>query len=90
MILMEGKFPLKTKEFGWRKVGDMYVLADEEKGKSYQLDAISFLVWIQCDGRTSVGKMVDVFSVDGNRDIIEAAITGVLEKLTSSGILKWV
>ena len=87
---MEGRFPLKTKDYQWSKNGDSYVMSDVESGESMQLDPISFLVWVQCDGKTSIEEIVDVFTVDGNRDIIKAAITGVLEKLTSSGLIKWV
>ncbi len=87
---MEGKFPLKSKELEWSKAPEGYVLLDKDQNKTFQIDPISFLVWIQCDGKTSVETIVDVFTVDGNRDIIKAAVTGVLEKLTSSGIIKWV
>jgi hypothetical protein len=86
---MEGKFPLKTESIEWNKTGNAYVLRDSA-GRNLQIDPISFLVWIQCDGKTSVDNIVDVFSVGGNRDIIEAAVKGVLEKLTASELLKWV
>lgn len=87
---MEGKYPLKTKDLVWEKTGNVYVLVDKEQNKNYTLDPISFLIWVQCDGKTSVEEIVDVFTVDGNRDIIKAAITGILEKLTSNGLVKWV
>lgn len=85
---MEGKLPLKS-DLEWSRSGDFYVLLDKATGKASQLDAISFLVWIQCDGRTPVSNIVDVFAVGGNRDIIETAVTGVLEKLTGGGLVKW-
>jgi len=85
---MEGQFPLRL-DFGWEKSGESYVLTDKS-GKSLVLDAISFLVWIQCDGKTGIEQIVDVFSVGGNRDIIHAALTGVLQKLTETGAITWV
>ena len=86
--MIEGKKPTKTKEMTWRRMGELYLLVDE-KNKTYSLDPISFLVWIQCDGKTDIERIVDVFSVNGNRDIIKAAITGILEKLKDSGLVKW-
>jgi len=56
--------------------------------KTYNIDPIAFLVWIQCDGKTSLEQMTDIFSVDGNRDIVKAAIKGILEKLNKSGLVK--
>lgn len=87
---MEGKNPVKVKELPFAKAGEVYVLTDPETKTTTQIDPISFLIWIQCDGVTSIEKIVDVFSVNGNRDIIKAAVTGVLEKLTSNGLIKWV
>ena len=84
------RFPKRTKELRWTRLGNFYVLMDDEAKKTYSLDAIAFLVWVQCDGKTSVDQMTDVFSVDGNRDIIKAAITGILEKLERSGLITWV
>ena len=86
----EGKFPQKTKELGWQRVGEGYILADKETQKSVALDPISFLVWIQCDGKTSMNVIADVFAVEGNVDIVRAAIKGVLEKLEGSGLIKWI
>jgi hypothetical protein len=88
--LVQEKIPVKTKELLWVRTGDVYVLHDKATEKSYTLDAISFLVWIQCDGKTSLEKIVDVFAVNGNRDIVKAAIKGILEKLESNGLIKWV
>jgi len=84
------KKPAKTKELQWNRAGEIYVLVDQGSSKNYTLDPIAFLVWLQCDGKTNIEQIVDVFSVDGNRDIVKAAITGILEKLTGSGLLKWV
>ena len=89
-IESEGKNPVKVKELPFAKAGEVYVLTDPENKAATQLDPISFLIWIQCDGNTSVESIVDVFSVNGNRDIVKAAITGVLEKLTTGGLIKWV
>lgn len=86
----EGKKPMKTREMPWSKVGEVYLLVDEDTKKTHSLDPISFLVWIQCDGKTDVDQIVDVFSVNGNRDIIKAAIMGILDKLDKSGLIKWV
>ena len=74
----------------WSKFGDLYILIDPDTSKSYSLDSIAFLVWIQCDGKTTLEEMTDVFSVNGNRDIVKAALTGILEKLEKSGLIKWV
>jgi len=83
------KIPIKTKELDWNKAGELYLLQDKDTKKNYTLDPISFLVWIQCDGKTNIEQIVDVFSVDGNRDIIKAAVNGILDKLIGSGLVKW-
>lgn len=83
-------FPARTKELAWEKSGEVYVLVDKELNKTFNLDPISFLVWIQCDGKTDLESIVDIFSVNGNRDIIKAAIKGILEKMESSGLVKWI
>jgi hypothetical protein len=87
---MNEKKPIKTKELQWSKAGEFYLLLDKDTGKTYTLDPISFLVWIQCDGKTDLEKIVDIFSVNGNRDIVKTAICSILEKLESSGLIKWV
>ena len=87
--MAEKKFA-KTKELQWTKQGDLYILLDKDVEKTYSLDPISFLVWIQCDGKTDVEQIVDVFAVNGNRDIVKAAINGILDKLASSGLIKTV
>jgi len=87
---MPGKFPQKTRDLVWQKQEENYVLVDSDSKKTYALDPISFLVWIQCDGKTRVEEIVDVFAVDGNRDIIKAAIQGILTKLQTSGLIKMV
>jgi len=87
---MEGKIPSKIKEMPWSKAGEAYVLVDSEAKKNYPLDPISFLVWVQCDGKTHVDKIVDIFTANGNRDIIKAAVSGILDKLTNNGLIKWV
>lgn len=89
-MLDENKKPDKVKEMNWTKSGDIYVLVDKDTEKSFSIDPIAFLVWLQCDGKTAVDHIVDVFSVDGNRDIVKAAIKGILEKLTENGLLKWI
>jgi len=81
------KFPKKTKEMKWSKFGDVYILVDPDTNKTYNIDPISFLVWIQCDGKTSVEQITDVFSVNGNRDIVKAAIVGILDKLSKHGLI---
>jgi len=87
---MKDKKPKRVKELQWTKAGNLYILVDEDTKKTYTLDPISFLVWIQCDGKTDIEQMVDVFSVNGNRDIVKAAIIGILEKLESSKLIEWV
>lgn len=85
---MDEKKPTKSKELEWTKQGELYILLDKETQKTYSLDPIAFLVWIQCDGKTNVEQIVDVFAVDGNRDIVKAAINGILDKLVESGLIK--
>ena len=82
------KYPKKTKEMSWSKLGNVYVIVDPETNKTHNIDPIAFLVWIQCDGKTSIEQMTDVFSVNGNRDIVKAAIKGILTKLEESGLVK--
>ncbi|MDI6798947.1 MAG: PqqD family protein [Candidatus Aenigmarchaeota archaeon] len=84
------KKPQKTKELTWNRAGEVYLLFDKDTNKTYTLDPIAFLVWIQCDGKTNLEQIVDVFSVNGNRDIVKAAITGILGKLEDSGLIKWI
>lgn len=84
------KNPKRKKEMEWSKLGNVYVLVDSETKKTYQIDPISFLVWIQCDGETNIEQITDVFSVNGNRDIVKAAIIGILDKLEESGLIEWV
>jgi len=72
----------------WSKFGNVYILVDPDTSKNYNIDPISFLVWIQCDGKTSIEEMTDVFSVNGNRDIVKAAIKGILDKLGKSGLVE--
>ena len=90
MRMEVGKKPVKIKEMTWTKQGELYVLLDEETKKTFSIDPIAFLVWIQCDGKTDLEKIVDVFSVNGNRDIVKAAIGGILEKLETNGLIKWI
>jgi hypothetical protein len=83
------KYPKKTKEMKWSKMRNVYILVDPDTNKTFDIDPITFLVWIQCDGRTSVEQITDVFSVNGNRDIVKAAILGIIEKLVKSGLIEW-
>jgi hypothetical protein len=87
---MEEKKPVKIKDLQWTKSGELYILLDKDTNKSYTIDPIAFLVWIQCDGKTNIEQIVDVFSVDGNRDIVKAAINGILQKLEGNGLIKWI
>jgi hypothetical protein len=87
---MEEKRPVKIKDLQWTKSGELYLLLDKGTNKTYTIDPIAFLVWIQCDGKTNLEQIVDVFSVDGNRDIVKAAINGILQKLEGNGLIKWI
>ena len=82
--------PIKTKDMEWNKVGEIYLLVDKETKKTFTLDPISFLIWVQCDGNSTVDEIVDLFSVNGNRDIVKSAIESVLEKLENNGLIKWI
>ena len=79
--------PKKAKDFTWTKIADSYILVDPDTKKTFNIDTVSFLIWVQCDGKTSVDDMVDVFSVNGNRDIVKAAIKGILDKLEDTGLI---
>ena len=83
------KYPKKIKEMKWSKLGNVYVLVDPDTNKTFDIDPITFLVWIQCDGKTSVEEITDIFSVNGNRDIVKAAIMGIIDKLVKSGLIEW-
>jgi len=48
------KYPKKTKEMNWTKLGNIYIISDPKSKKTHNIDTVSFLVWIQCDGKTSV------------------------------------
>ena len=74
----------------WTRVGDSYVLIDPSTKKNITIDPIAFMVWVQCDGKTDLENMTDVFSVDGNRDIVQAALKGILDKLEENNLIKWV
>jgi hypothetical protein len=80
--------PKKVKELEWQQIGDIYILTDKENNKTYTLDSISFLVWLQCDGNTDIESIVDVFSVDGNRDIVRSAIMNILKNLENLNLIK--
>ena len=86
----ENRKPIRTRELQWVRAGNVFLLKDEKSGESHSLDPISFLVWLQCDGKTSVEEIVDVFSVNGNRDIVKSAIMGILERLNKSKLIEWV
>ena len=83
------KYPKKTKEMTWTRVGGSYVLLDPDTKKNVTIDPIAFMVWVQCDGKTDLDTMTDVFSVNGNRDIVQAALRGILDKLEQSGLIKY-
>jgi hypothetical protein len=83
------KYPKKIKEMKWSKEGNVYILVDPDTNKTFDIDPITFLVWIQCDGETSIEEITDVFSVNGNRDIVKAAILGIIDKLVKTGLIEW-
>ena len=83
------RLPKKTKEMTWTRVGESYVLLDIKTKENVTIDSIAFMVWVQCDGKTNLDNMTDVFSVDGNRDIVQAALRGILDKLKDSGLVAW-
>ena len=84
------RVPAKIKDMPWSKIGEGYVLVDKEINKTYALDSVSFLVWLQCDGKTGLDKIVDVFTISGNDDIVKAAVSGILDKLSHNGLIKWI
>lgn len=84
------KRPVKTKGIQWQKAGNSYLVLDQNTMKTHSLDPVSFMVWVQCDGSIKIEQLVDVFSVNGNRDVIKLAIKGILERLTDFGLIRWV
>jgi hypothetical protein len=81
-------YPKKTKEYQWMRAGDFYVLYDPMTNESFNLDPIAFIVWLQCDGKTPVDEIVDLLSVENNKDIIKAAVSGIIDRLAENGIIK--
>lgn len=80
--------PKKTKEFNWMRSEDFYILYDPETNENFNLDPISFIVWFQCDGKTNIDDIVDLLSVEDNKDIVKAAVTGIIDKLVEYGLIK--
>jgi len=70
------------------RAGDFYVLYDPMTNESFNLDPIAFIVWLQCDGKTPVDEIVDLLSVENNKDIIKAAVSGIIDRLAENGIIK--
>lgn len=83
------KKPIKA-ELPWRRVGNQYVVTNPQTKQSVVLDPISWMVWIQCDGKIDVEQIVDVFSVNGNRDIIKTAVLSILKRLTQLELIGWI
>ena len=86
---MDKRFPERTRELAWEKAENNYLLVDHENNKSIALDTVSFLVWAQCDGKTDIDKITDIFAMGGNKDVTKAAVNGVLEKLEQNGLIRW-
>lgn len=84
------KKPVKTKDIQWEKLGNNYLVVDPSTMKTHNLDPVSFMIWVQCDGNIEIEQLVDVFSVNGNRDVVKLAIKGILERLADSGLIKWI
>ena len=80
--------PKKTKEMTWTRLGNSYVLVDPDTKENITIDPIAFMVWVQCDGETTIENLTDVFSVDGNRDVVQAALKGILDKLEKTGLIE--
>jgi len=83
------KIPKRTKEMTWTRSGESYILLDQKTKENITIDPIAFMVWVQCDGKTKIESKTDVFSVDGNRDIVQAALKGILDKLESYKLIEW-
>ncbi|MFH8081006.1 MAG: PqqD family protein [Candidatus Aenigmatarchaeota archaeon] len=81
-------YPKKTKEYNWTRVGDFYVLYDPVTNESFNLDPIAFIVWLQCDGKTPVDEIADLLSTEDNKDIVKAAVNGIIDRLAENGIIK--
>lgn len=80
--------PKKTREFEWMRAGDFYILYDSVTNENFNLDPIAFIVWLQCDGKTSVDEIANLLSVEDNKDVVKAAVTGIIERLKESGLIE--
>jgi len=81
--------PRKTRELEWQQLGNVYLLIDKQNNKTFTLDAISFLVWMQCDGSKDIEDLVDLFAINGNRDIVRSAVLNILENLKNLNLIEW-
>jgi len=70
------------------RAGEFYVLYDPVTNESFNLDPIAFIVWLQCDGKTHIDEIVELLSVENNKDIIKAAVAGIIDRLAENGIIK--
>lgn len=83
------KLPKQVEDVKWVKTGEFYTLVSSDN-KTFDVDSIGFLIWSQCDGKTPVDKIVDIFAVGGNKDVVKASIAGILDKLEEAGLIKWI
>jgi hypothetical protein len=82
------KHPARLEDVVWKSVNGYYMIEDLKSKKMYKLDQMSFLIWAQCDGRTGVEEIVDVFYAEGSRELIKTTVTNILDKLEGSGLVK--
>ncbi len=82
------KFPKQTPNIKWERAEDAYLLFHPINKQPFQIDELAFMIWAQCDGKTSVQKIVDVFTVGSNREIVTASVNGILDKLKDAGFIK--
>ena len=83
------RFPKQLQNVTWEKEQDSYTLVHPSTKELFQIDAIAFMIWAQCDGKTSMDRIVDIFALGNNREVVKASINGVLERLSKAGFIKW-
>ena len=82
------KFPKQVDDVAWEKNEEAYVLVHPKTKEPFQIDAVAFMIWAQCDGKTSVDKIIDLFSLGSNKEVVKASVNGVIDRLKEAGFIK--
>lgn len=84
------RYPKQTENVAWEKAEETYVMVHPKTKQSLQIEPLAFMIWAQCDGRTSIEDIIDVFAVGGNKEVVKASINGILKRLEDAKLIKWV